>query len=91
VALLYAGAKLRNGESAEAAALLEPFAASEGDVAFLNTFADALRQAGQLDRARSILERCCARKMKALRGCSISPTPIPILGRTTNRWKSCRR
>ena len=53
VALLYAEAKLRNGESAEASALLEPFAANESDVAFLDTFADALRQAGQLDRARS--------------------------------------
>jgi len=62
VALLYAGAKLRNGESAEAAALLEPFAASESDVAFLNTFAEALRQAGQLDRARSILERLLREK-----------------------------
>src|SRR5208337_1059281 len=34
VALLYAEAKLRNGEAAEAAALLEPFAANESDVAF---------------------------------------------------------
>jgi diguanylate cyclase (GGDEF)-like protein len=66
VALLYAGAKLRNGESAEAAALLEPFAASEGDVAFLNTFADALRQAGQLDRARSILERLLREKNEGI-------------------------
>jgi diguanylate cyclase (GGDEF)-like protein len=57
VALLYAEAKVRNGEAAEAAALLEPFAPNENDVAFLETFADALQQAGQLDRARSILER----------------------------------
>jgi diguanylate cyclase (GGDEF)-like protein len=56
VALLYAEAKLRIGESAEAAALLEPFAANENDVAFQDTFADALLQAGQLDRARGILE-----------------------------------
>jgi diguanylate cyclase (GGDEF)-like protein len=56
VALLYSEAKLRNGEAAEAAALLEPFAANEKDVAFLETFADALQQAGQLDRARGILE-----------------------------------
>ncbi len=62
VALLYAEAKLRNGESAEAAALLEPFAASESDAAFLDTFADALRQAGQLDRARAILERLLREK-----------------------------
>jgi tetratricopeptide (TPR) repeat protein len=57
VALLYAEAKLRNGESAQAAALLEPFAPNESDIAFLDTFADALRQAGQLDRARAILEK----------------------------------
>src|SRR6266852_5296794 len=37
VALLYAQAKLRGGESAEAAALLEPFAATENDVAFLES------------------------------------------------------
>lgn len=57
VALLYAEAKLRNNESAEAAALLEPFAPNESDLAFLETFADALQQAGQLDRTRGILER----------------------------------
>ncbi len=57
VALLYAEAKLRNEEAAEAAALLEPFVASESDAAFLGTFADTLQQAGQLDRARGILER----------------------------------
>jgi diguanylate cyclase (GGDEF)-like protein len=62
VALLYAEAKLRNGESAEAAALLEPFAASESDAAFLETFADALQQAGQLDRAKGILERLLREK-----------------------------
>jgi len=62
VALLYAEAKLRNGESAEAAALLEPFAASENDAAFLETFADALRQAGQLDRARGVLEKLLREK-----------------------------
>jgi diguanylate cyclase (GGDEF)-like protein len=62
VALLYAEAKLRNGESAEAAALLEPFAPNESDVAFLDTFADALLQAGQLDRSRAILERLLREK-----------------------------
>ena len=66
VALLYAEAKLRNGESAEAAALLEPFAANENDVAFLDTFADALRQAGQLDRARAILERLLREKNEGI-------------------------
>src|SRR5208283_3862023 len=51
---------------AEAAALLEPFAASESDVAFLDTFAEALRQAGQLDRARSILERLLREKNEGI-------------------------
>jgi diguanylate cyclase (GGDEF)-like protein len=62
VALLYAEAKLHNGEAAEAAALLEPFAANESDAAFLETFADALHQAGQLDRARAILEKLMREK-----------------------------
>jgi diguanylate cyclase (GGDEF)-like protein len=66
VALLYAEAKLRNGESAEAAALLEPFAASESDTAFLGTFADALHQAGQLDRALVILERLLREKNEGI-------------------------
>jgi len=62
VALLYAEAKLRNGESAEATALLEPFALTESDVVFQDTFADALLQAGQLDRARTILEKLLREK-----------------------------
>lgn len=66
VALLYAEAKLRNGEAAEAAALLEPFAPTESDVAFLETFADALEQAGQLDRARGILERLLREKNEGI-------------------------
>ncbi len=66
VALLYAEAKLHNGESAEAAALLEPFANTESDVAFLETFADALQQAGQLDRARGILERVLREKNEGI-------------------------
>ncbi|HTZ47811.1 MAG TPA: diguanylate cyclase [Verrucomicrobiae bacterium] len=66
VALLYAEAKLRNGEAAEAAALLEPFAPNESDTAFLETFADALQQAGQLDRARAILERLLREKNEGI-------------------------
>jgi diguanylate cyclase (GGDEF)-like protein len=62
VALLYAEAKLGNSEPAEAAALLEPFAASESDVPFLNTFSSALLQSGQLDRARAILEKLLREK-----------------------------
>ena len=66
VALLYAESKLRNGEAAEAAALLEPFAPNENDVSFLETFADALQQAGQLDRARGILERVLREKNEGI-------------------------
>jgi diguanylate cyclase (GGDEF)-like protein len=62
VALLYAQAKLRNGEAAESAALLEPFAANESDAPFLETFADALQQAGQLDRTRAVLEKLLREK-----------------------------
>lgn len=62
VALLYAEAKLRKGEAADAAALLEPFAAEENDAAFQDTFADALMRAGQLDRARQILEKLLREK-----------------------------
>src|SRR5882724_165851 len=62
VALLYAEAKLQNGAAGEAAALLEPFAATENDVPFLDTFADALLQSGQLDRSRSILEKLLKEK-----------------------------
>jgi diguanylate cyclase (GGDEF)-like protein len=66
VALLYAEAKLRNGDSAEAAALLEPFATNESDPVFLETFADALHRAGQLDRARGILERLLREKNEGI-------------------------
>jgi len=66
VALLYAEAKLRNGEAAEAAGLLEPFAPNESDVAFLDTFADALLQSGQLDRSRGILERLLREKNEGI-------------------------
>ena len=62
VALLYAQAKRETGEAAEAAALMEPFAASESDTPFLETFADALQQAGQLDRARGVLEKLLREK-----------------------------
>ena len=61
-ALLYAEAKLRKGDAADAAKLLEPFAAAENDAAFHDTFADALMKAGQLDRARQILEKLLREK-----------------------------
>jgi diguanylate cyclase (GGDEF)-like protein len=66
VALLYAEAKLRGGDAAGAAALMEPFAGSEADVAFLDTFADALMRSGNLDRGRSILEKLLREKNEGL-------------------------
>jgi diguanylate cyclase (GGDEF)-like protein len=62
VALLYADATLRGGDAAQAAALLEPFVATEKDANFLDTFADALMHSGQLDRAREVLERVLREK-----------------------------
>ena len=57
VALLYGAAKLRKGDAAEAAKLLAPFAATEADPVFLETYSEALIRSGQLDRARQILEK----------------------------------
>ncbi|HET9803468.1 MAG TPA: diguanylate cyclase [Candidatus Acidoferrum sp.] len=62
VALLYSEAKLRAGSAEEAAALLEPFSASESDAAFLETFSDALVRSGKLDRARDVLEKLLREK-----------------------------
>ncbi len=57
VALLYAEAFLRKGAPQDAVRLLEPFPAAESDAEFLGTFGAALMQAGQLDRARGIIEQ----------------------------------
>jgi len=62
VALLYAQANLRASNAVHAAALLDPFAASEHDVTFLDTYGDALMRSGNLDRAREILERLLREK-----------------------------
>jgi diguanylate cyclase (GGDEF)-like protein len=56
-ALLYAEAKLRAGMASEAMVILEPFAEKESDPAFVDAFGRALVRAGQLDRAREVLER----------------------------------
>jgi len=56
VALLYAQANLQSGNAVRASALLEPFAASEKDVTFLETYADALMRSGNLERAREVLD-----------------------------------
>jgi diguanylate cyclase (GGDEF)-like protein len=56
-ALLYAQALLRKGDMAGAAALLAPLSETEKDAAFLETYAEALMRCGQLDNARTVLER----------------------------------
>jgi len=66
VALLYGAAKLRKGEAADAAKLLEPFAATEADPVFLETFSEALVRSGQLDRARDVLEKLLREKNAGL-------------------------
>jgi diguanylate cyclase (GGDEF)-like protein len=66
VALLYAEAKLKANAAGEAAALLEPFSATESDPAFLDTFCDALMQAGNLDRARALLENLLREKNEGM-------------------------
>ena len=55
-ALLFAQAKVRAGKGVHAVKILEPFAATETDAVFSDTFANALVSAGQLDRAREVLE-----------------------------------
>jgi diguanylate cyclase (GGDEF)-like protein len=55
--LLYAQALLRKGDAAAAAALLAPLSEIEKDATFLETYADALMHSGQLDTARTLLER----------------------------------
>src|ERR1700693_4938776 len=56
VALLYAEAKLRAGMASEAVVILNTFAGKESDAAFVDAFGRALVRAGQLDRAREMLE-----------------------------------
>jgi diguanylate cyclase (GGDEF)-like protein len=62
VALLFADAKLRAGQALDAVGILEPFSATENDVTFVDTFSDVLMGAGQLDRAREVLERSLREK-----------------------------
>jgi diguanylate cyclase (GGDEF)-like protein len=66
VALLYAQAKLQSSDATGAANLLEPFAATENDAVFLETFGDALIRSGNLDRGRAILERLLREKNAGL-------------------------
>ena len=55
--LMYAQALLRKGDSATAVALLAPLAETEKDATFLETYAEALMRSGQLDHARTVLQR----------------------------------
>jgi len=66
VALLYAQANLRSGNAVHAAGLLQPFAASESDTTFLDTYGDALMRSGNLDRAREILEKLFREKNEGI-------------------------
>jgi diguanylate cyclase (GGDEF)-like protein len=66
VALLYAEAKLRAGEATQAVGLLEPFAGSESDAAFLTTYGNALMHAGQLNQALTIFEQLLREKNEGI-------------------------
>ena len=57
VMMLYAQANLQSGNAVRAVSLLEPFARSESDAAFLMTYADALMRAGRLEGAGEVLEK----------------------------------
>ncbi|HET7150303.1 MAG TPA: diguanylate cyclase [Candidatus Acidoferrum sp.] len=66
VALLYAQANLQSGNAVRAVSLLEPFATSESDAPFLQTYAEALMGTGQLERANEVLERLLREKNEGL-------------------------
>jgi diguanylate cyclase (GGDEF)-like protein len=66
VTMLYAEAKLKAGAATEAAALLEPLAVTESDATFLDIFGDALMRAGNLDRAREVLDRLLREKNEGI-------------------------
>src|SRR5579862_3920373 len=55
--LIYAQALLHKGEAGAAAAILAPLSEAEKDATFLETYAEALMRTGQLDTARTVLER----------------------------------
>jgi diguanylate cyclase (GGDEF)-like protein len=66
VALLYAQANLQSGNAVRAAALLEPFAGSESDAMFLDTYGDALMRSGNLERSREVLDRLIREKNEGI-------------------------
>ena len=66
VALLYAQANLQASNAVRAAALLEPFATSESDAAFLATYSDALMRSGNLEKARELLDKLLREKNEGM-------------------------
>ena len=66
VGLLYAQANLQAGNAVRAAALLEPFATSKNDPAFLATYSDALMRSGNLERARELLDQLLREKNEGM-------------------------
>jgi diguanylate cyclase (GGDEF)-like protein len=66
VSLLYAQANLQSGNAVRAAALLEPFATSESDTAFLVTYSDALMRSGNLEKARELLDKLLREKNEGM-------------------------
>jgi diguanylate cyclase (GGDEF)-like protein len=66
VALLYAQANLQASNAVRAAALLEPFVASESDAAFLATYSDALMRSGNLEKARELLDKLLREKNEGM-------------------------
>ncbi|HXN28482.1 MAG TPA: diguanylate cyclase [Candidatus Acidoferrales bacterium] len=61
-ALLFGEAKLRKGDAEGAVMLLEPFAATERDGAFLALYGEALLRTGRLDAAKDVFQSYYAQK-----------------------------
>src|SRR5271156_62552 len=61
-ALLFGEAKLRKGDAEGAVMLLEPFAATERDAAFLALYGEALLRTGRLDAARDVFQAYYSQK-----------------------------
>jgi diguanylate cyclase (GGDEF)-like protein len=61
-ALLFGEAKLRKGDAEGAAMLLEPFAATERDGAFLALYGETLLRTGRLDTAKDVFQAYYAQK-----------------------------
>jgi diguanylate cyclase (GGDEF)-like protein len=57
---------LQSGNAVRAVTLLEPFAGTEKDAAFLSTYGDALMRAGNLERAAEVLDRLIREKNEGI-------------------------